>query len=228
MPTTSLVRATDSLEIARIESMPFGQHSYVVRRTGARACVIVDPGFEPDGITAWIDEHGLEPEAIMLTHGHSDHIAGNGFLKQRWPDLPILIGLHDAPKLRDPDANLSAPFGLQLTSPPADRLLNDGESLSVAGLAMTVHEIPGHSIGHVIFIIGGTKPTVVIGGDILFEEGIGRTDFPDGDFETLAAGIRRWLYTLPDDTIVLPGHGDPTTIGHERQHNPFVPAGAAD
>jgi glyoxylase-like metal-dependent hydrolase (beta-lactamase superfamily II) len=228
MPSTSLVRATDSLEIARVESMPFGQHAYVIRRSGAMECVIVDPGFEPAGIAAWIDEQGLVPAAILLTHGHSDHIAGNAFLKQRWPDLPILIGRNDAVKLQDANANLSAPFGLPLTSPPADRLLDDGETLSVAGITMTVHEIPGHSIGHVVFVVADTTPTVVIGGDILFEEGIGRTDFPDGDFEALAAGIRRHLYSLPDDAVVLPGHGDPTTIGHERRHNPFVPDRAVD
>ncbi len=226
MSTTSLVQAVDSLEIARIESMPFGQHSYVIRRPGTRECVIVDPGFEPDGITTWIDNHDLEPRAILLTHGHSDHIAGNGFLKRRWPDIPILIGRHDATKLLDATANLSEPFGLALTSPPADRLLDDGETFSIAGLEMTVREIPGHSIGHVVFVVAGEAPVVVIGGDVLFQEGIGRTDFPDGDFDALAAGIRHHLYSLPDDTIVLPGHGDPTTIGHERQHNPFVPGGA--
>ncbi len=224
MSTTSLIRASDSLEIARIESMPFGQHSYVIRRPESRECVIVDPGFEPEGIVAWIDEHGLEPRAILLTHGHADHIAGNGYLKRRWPSLPMLIGRHDAPKLSDAKANLSAPFGLALTSPPADQLLDDGETLSVAGLEMTVREIPGHSIGHVVFILAGISPTIVIGGDVLFHEGIGRTDFPDGDFDALAHGIRQHLYVLPSEAIVLPGHGDPTTIGHERDHNTFVPA----
>jgi glyoxylase-like metal-dependent hydrolase (beta-lactamase superfamily II) len=223
MSTTSLVQATDALEIARIESMPFGQHSYVIRRSDSLECVVVDPGFEPEGIVAWIDEHGLEPVAILLTHGHSDHIAGNGYLKRRWPALPIVIGRHDAPKLSDAKANLSAPFGLALTSPPADRLLDDAETLSVAGLDMRVHEIPGHSIGHVVFVLDGVSPPVVIGGDVLFHEGIGRTDFPDGDFDALAQGIRQHLYSLPAEAIVLPGHGEPTTVGHERNYNPFVP-----
>jgi glyoxylase-like metal-dependent hydrolase (beta-lactamase superfamily II) len=123
--------------------------------------------------------------------------------------------------------NLSGLFGLPITSPPADRLLDDGESFSVAGLAFTVREIPGHSSGHVVFLMESCTPPVVFGGDVLFQEGIGRTDFPDGDFAALAAGIRGKLYPLPDGTIVFPGHGPETTVGHERRHNPFVPAAPA-
>jgi len=228
MPAAELIAATPTLEVARIESLPFGEHSYVIRRPGAPECLVVDPGFEPHEIIDWIDRHGLEPRGILLTHGHSDHIAGNAALKARWPEAPLLIGRGDAAKLTDATANLSAPFGLPLTSPPADRLLGDGERIHLAGCDLVVREIPGHSAGHVVFILDGEDPPVVFGGDVLFREGIGRTDFPDGDFEALATGIRRHLYTLPPAALVFPGHGEPTTVGHERRHNPFVTARASD
>ena len=96
-------------------------------------------------------------------------------------------------------------------------------SSDLAGLRLLVHEIPGHSIGHVVYLVDGCSPPVVFAGDVLFREGIGRTDFADGDFDSLARGITTRLYTLPDDTVVFPGHGDATTVGHERRHNPFVP-----
>jgi hydroxyacylglutathione hydrolase len=88
---------------------------------------------------------------------------------------------------------------------------------------LAVAEIPGHSIGHVVFRVLDCDPPVVFAGDVLFREGIGRTDFPDGSFDALAAGITTALYSLSDETLVFPGHGDATTIGHERRHNPFVP-----
>ncbi len=224
MATAEIIPSAAGFEVARVESLPFGQHSYVCRRAEGTECVVVDPGFEPDAIVAWIESHGLAPAAILLTHGHSDHIAGNGFLKNRWPDLPILVGRLEAAKLGDPKANLSAPFGLALTSPPADRLLDHGDRFSAAGLDFEVRAIPGHSAGHVVFLLEGSAPPLVFGGDVLFREGIGRTDFPDGDFAALAAGIRSQLYPLPPETIVYPGHGEPTTVTHERRHNPFVPA----
>jgi hydroxyacylglutathione hydrolase len=223
MATIDELDAPTDPRIVRIESLPFGQNTFVFFRAGGGDCAVVDPGFEPDAIVASIAERGLVPRAILLTHGHSDHIAGNAALRRQWPDLPILIGRGDAPKLVDPVANLSAPFGLALVSPPADRLLDDGETVEVAGCTLVVREVPGHSAGHVVFVLGATAPPIVFGGDVLFREGVGRTDFPDGDAAGLAAAIRRTLYRLPDDTVVLPGHGDPTTVGHERRHNPFVP-----
>ena len=216
------------LSLTCIESSPFAENSYVLARTDRGTCLVFDPGFEPDAIIEVIEQGGLEPQAILLTHGHSDHIAGNAVLKNRWPGLPLLIGRGDAVKLTDASANLSAAFGFPLTSPAADRLLADGERLDLAGCQMLVREIPGHSAGHVVFVLDSESPPVVFGGDVLFREGIGRTDFPDGDFAALATGIRRHFYSLPAETIVFPGHGDPTTVGHERRHNPFVAGESPD
>jgi glyoxylase-like metal-dependent hydrolase (beta-lactamase superfamily II) len=228
MAQVDLLEPSPRVRVARIESAPFAENSYVVFRPDDRRCFVVDPGFEPDQIIAWIHSQGLVPDAILLTHGHSDHIAGNEILRDEWPRLPILIGRGDAPKLGDPAGNLSGAFGIALRSPPADRLLDDEERIEIAGFPIDVFEIPGHSSGHVVFRLDGERPTLVFGGDVLFRGSIGRTDFPDGDFNALAAGIRNRLYTLPDDTIVFPGHGEETTVGHEKRHNPFVAGRPAD
>jgi glyoxylase-like metal-dependent hydrolase (beta-lactamase superfamily II) len=225
MAFTELLPTRTDVVVARIESAPFAENTYVFHRRGGSACLVVDPGFEPGAVIDWIEKHGLTPAAILLTHGHSDHIAGNAAVRGRWPDLPILIGRDDASKLTDPAGNLSGAFGLALISPPADRLLEDGETFTLAGFTITVVTIPGHSCGHVVYRIDDVASCLVFGGDVLFQEGIGRTDFPDGDFAALESGIRRGLYTLPDDTVVYPGHGGPTTVGHERRHNPFVADG---
>ncbi len=211
------------LHILTVVSVPFEENAYVVYREGGGQCLVIDPGLEPDRILRKMDEKRLTPAAILNTHGHSDHIAGNEALKRRWPHCPLVIGEAEAQKLADPQQNLSAMFGFSLVSPPPEVKVRDGQVYSAAGLEVRVLAIPGHSAGHVIYVIDDRDPPVAFVGDVIFSGGIGRTDFPDGDFQALAEGIRQKLYRLPDDTELFPGHGPPTTVGQEKEHNPFVP-----
>jgi hydroxyacylglutathione hydrolase len=214
------------LRVGRVVSAPFEENTYIAHVSSASGCIIFDPGFEPDAVFEYLDQHGLTPAAIVCTHGHSDHIAGNAALKRRWPECPLVIGAGDADKLTNPELNLSAAFGVALLSPPADQVLAEGEQFSAAGLNFDVFEAPGHSCGHVVLLCRQAEPWRLFGGDVLFRGSIGRTDFPDGDFDALARAIHQKLFTLPDDTIVYTGHGPETTIGYEKRTNPFVGAPA--
>jgi len=209
-------------EITRVISVPFEENAYVAQFDSRKDCVVVDPGLEPQKILQFLDQNGLHPAAILNTHGHSDHIGGNAALKARWPDCPLVIGSGDAQKLVDPQLNLSALFGESIVSPPADVTVDDGETYSAAGFDLKVLAIPGHSAGHVVYLWGAHDPAIVLVGDVIFAGSIGRTDFPDGDFALLKGGIQEKLFTLPPETVLLPGHGPPTTVGQEKQTNPFL------
>lgn len=202
--------------------MPFAENTYVAHLEGRDDCLVFDPGLEPDKILDLLDDQRWTPAAILNTHGHGDHIGGNASLKERWPEVPLIIGAGDADMLLDARMNLSGAFGVGITSPPADETVREGDVYRGAGFELEVFEIPGHSAGHVVFVWKAHEPIVVFGGDVLFAGSIGRTDFPGGSFEQLARGIHQKLFTLPDDTIVLPGHGEPTTVGREKRSNPFV------
>ncbi len=210
-----------ALEIQTIVSMPFAENTYVAWRAGRIDCVVIDPGMEPDLILDFLTDRGLTPAAILNTHGHADHIAGNADLKAAFPQAPLIIGTNDAPLLADPVLNVSRSYGIDVTSPPADRLVAEGDILSFAGMALDIFDVPGHSPGHVVFY--ARADGLIFGGDVLFRGSIGRTDFPGGSFDLLASGIRTKLYPLPDETVVYPGHGPVTKVGHERRTNPFVP-----
>jgi glyoxylase-like metal-dependent hydrolase (beta-lactamase superfamily II) len=208
--------------IETVVSAPFEQNAYIVWRRGSDAALVVDPGFDVAAIVRVLEANRLRPAALINTHGHADHIAGNRPMKERFPDVPLIIGRNEAHLLADPDANLSAPFGTPLTSPPADRLVVEGERLELAGFSLLVHEIPGHSPGSIVLVADEFDPPFVLGGDVLFAGSVGRVDFPGGSATKLRSGIQEKLFTLPDGTLILPGHGPPTTVGQERRTNPFV------
>lgn len=210
------------LRLDRVVSAGFEENTYVFGHEERNDCLVVDPGMEPEKIIARLDSHGLTPAAILITHGHGDHIAGNAALKQRWPECRLVVGAGDAAKLTDPVLNLSAFYGTPMVSPPADETLSDGQIFSAAGFDLEIREIPGHSVGHVMYLWRDNQPMIAFVGDIIFAGSVGRTDFPDGDFDQLATGIRQKIYTLPDDTILLSGHGPRTTVGAEKKTNPFV------
>lgn len=187
---------------------------------GPGPCWVADVGMSPEPLLEHLEGHGLEPEAVVLTHAHLDHIAGLFAFRSRYPETPIWIHRAEERWLTDPMLNLSALAGMPVTGPEPDRLLDAGETLTLCGQAWRVLHTPGHSPGGITLVHDESRQAIV--GDALFAGSIGRTDFPGCDFQTLADSIRTRLYTLPDDTTAYPGHGPTTTIGDERRHNPFV------
>lgn len=212
------------LQIRTLVSRPFEENTYVVWLPDRRDAVVIDPGLEPDSILGFLREEGLTPAVILNTHGHGDHIGGNAELKRAFPEAPLVIGANEVTLLTDPTANMSAPFGLPVISPPAERLVREGDVVEAAGIRLEVLDVPGHSPGHVTYLYHGS-PCLLFGGDVLFRGSIGRYDFPNSDGPLLLAGIRDKVLTLPPDTVVYPGHGPVTTVGHEKAHNPFVGQG---
>lgn len=182
---------------------------------------IIDPGGEAQKLIKRIEELGLNLQAILLTHGHLDHVGAAPQLKAHFG--VEIIGPHHADEYWfQALPQQSRQFGLfEIDSFLPDRWLDqDGEILTLAGYQFEVKHLPGHTPGHVGFVEHNQK--VIFSGDVLFKQSIGRTDFPGGNHEELLHSIRSKLYSLPDDMIVIAGHGPATTIGQEKQQNPFV------
>ena len=179
-------------------------------------CWVVDPGMSPEPAIEYVRDDGLEPNRIMLTHGHCDHISGIAQFKSAFPDVLICC----PEMLTDPNGNLSAPFGMPMISPPADEMLHPGQELTLGQTVWTVIDTSGHTPGGVSFYCAREK--LVIVGDALFAGSVGRTDIPGASHQQLIDNIRKNLLTLPDDTRVIPGHGPETVIGIERATNQYL------
>lgn len=196
---------------------PFATNCYIIKCPETGESAVVDPGVPDPWIKKTLAERGLKPSVILLTHAHVDHIGGLEWVKS-FTGAPIWMHADDRKMLADPRLNGSAMFGEPISAPPPDRLLKDGETFTLGKLSFQVLHTPGHTPGGICFY----TPGHLIAGDTLFAGSIGRTDLPGGNHETLIRSIRSRLLPLPDDTTVYPGHGPATTIGDEREYNPFL------
>lgn len=180
---------------------------------------IVDPSFQNQPILDFVKQQSLVIQKIICTHAHFDHFAGVPFFKQYiTPSPSVAIHQDDLSLWEDGGGSRQFNFPIQLPEKP-DEFLADGQRLILGGDQIEVHSLPGHSPGSIILYIPSIK--TLISGDTLFCENIGRTDFRDGDHNLLLSGIRSQILSLEDDVLVIPGHGDSTTVGHEKKHNPF-------
>jgi glyoxylase-like metal-dependent hydrolase (beta-lactamase superfamily II) len=196
---------------------PFDTNCYIVGSESNREGMIVDPGDKAKEILKKVEDLQLDIKLIALTHGHIDHI---GALKKIKEATGAEVAVHgDDAKSIGRKQPLSMIFGLFYpTPPPPDRVLKDGDSIEVGGLHFAVLHTPGHTPGGICLLGEG----VVFSGDTLFNHSVGRTDLPGGSYDKLMGSIQTKLMTLPDETIVYPGHGPGTTIGAERKGNPYL------
>lgn len=191
---------------------------YIVYREGGTQGVIIDPADNAPYILNQCRELGIEPAAVLLTHGHFDHIMAVEDIRRSFR-IPVYAGEAEGPLLEDMSLNMTAHYHCGL-SVKADRLARDGEVIEAAGFQFHVLATPGHTAGSVCYWI--EEDETLLSGDTLFAESLGRTDFPTGSSAAIVDSIIKKLFLLPESTMVYPGHGEPTTIGHEKKYNPVV------
>jgi glyoxylase-like metal-dependent hydrolase (beta-lactamase superfamily II) len=196
---------------------PLQVNCYLVGCEETKEGIVIDPGGDAPVILSQIHALELNIAYIINTHGHIDHVAANRSIKEA-TSAPIAIHRLDAPWLTNPQGGLALLLGVT-PGPPADIFLEEGDEVRFGKISLKVLHTPGHTTGGIS--LWGEE--IIFTGDALFNMGIGRTDLPGGDFKSLIESIRTKLFTLPEETVVYPGHGPPTTIGREKRTNPFLP-----
>jgi hydroxyacylglutathione hydrolase len=205
------------MHIDAVSVGPFEENCYLVVDEASKSAVLIDPGDEPDQIIEMCERNGVEPSAIWLTHAHLDHIGGIEGIRRAWPGIPVHLHPLDR-EVYEFGAKSAAYYGIPFEQPsPPEASLAGGETLTLGSDSFSVWHVPGHAPGHVVFIAEGA----LLAGDTIFAGSVGRTDLPKCDPAAFARSLHR-LMELPDETVVYPGHGPPTTIGRERVSNPFL------
>jgi glyoxylase-like metal-dependent hydrolase (beta-lactamase superfamily II) len=190
---------------------------YLVYCEETRVCAVIDPGADHEKIISTIADLELRPAIVLNTHGHVDHVGANTDIVQKYA-VPLAMHAADAGMLQVSDhIELSLLLGAR-NSPPPDRFLAEGDEVAVGRVSLRVIHIPGHTPGSIGFLHGA----VLFSGDTIFCGGVGRTDLPGGSWRDIERSIRERILTLPEDTVVLPGHGPRTTVGQERGSIPFL------
>ncbi|NNE07068.1 MAG: MBL fold metallo-hydrolase [Gemmatimonadetes bacterium] len=207
----------DYTELLGVTVGPFQENTFFLKATDSPETIVIDPGDEAERLIGELDRRGWSPIAIVNTHAHLDHIGAVQALKDHY-SIPFFLHSHEIPILEAAPEHARM-FGIAPPVVPAvDHLLDGLERLELAGLTLSLVLTPGHSTGSVSFFLDNR----MIGGDVLFQGSIGRTDLPGGDYATLMGTLRDLMRTLPDETAIHPGHGPDTTMGEERRTNPFL------